>query len=278
VIEGTFATPHSGDLFYRRWDAPERPAAVVLLVHGLAEHSGRYRALAEHLNATGYALCGFDLPGHGLSPGTPGYIGDFAEFPQVVLALRRQLGLWYPDTPVYLLGHSMGGLISTTLLLENQQQFAGAILSGPAILSPLQPGFFQMLVIRLLSLLLPRSGVLQLDAAGVSRDPAVVQDYRDDPLNHTGKISARLVNQLFAAMARVREEAGRITLPMLLLHGGADSMAAAEGSRLLYRQIASQDKTLKIYDGLYHEIFNEPEGPAIFAEVTAWLDRHQGRR
>jgi alpha-beta hydrolase superfamily lysophospholipase len=269
-----FATPASGELYYRRWDAGNNPIAVVLVVHGMGEHCARYAPLAEVVNQAGYALCAFDLPGHGKSPGTPGFIARFDEFIDSVMAFRQQVGEWYPGAPVYLLGHSMGGLISLSVLLEHQNQFAGGILSGPALVSPLQPGVMQMLLIRLFSALLPRLGVLALDPTGVSRDPQVVENYINDPLIFHGKISARLVSELFSRMERVRGEAHKIDLPMLLLHGGADNMTAAEGSRLLHDTISASDKTLKIYDGLYHEIFNEPEGPEIFAEVSAWLDAH----
>jgi alpha-beta hydrolase superfamily lysophospholipase len=124
----------------------------------------------------------------------------------------------------------------------------------------------------LLSLLAPQLGVLQLDASGISRDPEVVRRYSEDPLVYHGKISARSVAQLFAAMETVQRRAGDITLPLLILHGEADSMAAAEGSKLLYQRAASSDKELHIYPGLYHEIFNEPEQSQIFAELLAWLE------
>jgi alpha-beta hydrolase superfamily lysophospholipase len=131
----------------------------------------------------------------------------------------------------------------------------------------------QMLVIRLLSALKPGTGVLQLDANGVSRDPAVVEAYVNDPLVFHGKMSARKVAELFKAMRHIQANAGQITLPMLLLHGGEDSMASPEGSRFLHSHISSADKTLKIYPGLYHEIFNEPEQQEVFAEVLAWCDQ-----
>jgi alpha-beta hydrolase superfamily lysophospholipase len=129
------------------------------------------------------------------------------------------------------------------------------------------------LLIRCLSVLAPRAGALQLDAAGVSRDPAVVADYVSDPLVNHGKMTARMVAELFSGMHRIQAEAGAITLPMLLLHGGADAMAAPEGSRYLYDHIGSVDKTLEIYPGLFHEIFNEPEHEAVFADMLAWCDQ-----
>ncbi len=263
-----------GPLYCQRWEPKGVKRAVVLLVHGMGEHCQRYQVLADTLADKGIAVCAFDLPGHGQSPGTPGYVEHFSDHVDAVLEYRHQLSSYCDDVPVFLLGHSMGGLISTLVLLRAQDQFNGCILSGSAIMSPLQPGAMQMCIIRLLSFLAPKSGVLQLDAAGVSRDPAVVQDYTNDPLVHHGKASARLVKELFDAMQTAQNEAGTISIPMLIMHGGADSMAAAQGSKLLHDRISSNDKTLIIYDDLFHEIFNEPEGPDIHAAVADWINAH----
>jgi alpha-beta hydrolase superfamily lysophospholipase len=121
-------------------------------------------------------------------------------------------------------------------------------------------------------------GVLQLDATGVSRDPLEVQQYLDDPLVYGGKLSARKVSQLFAAMHWIQEQAREIQLPLLLLHGSEDKLTAPSGSRFLYDSVQSSDKTLKIYPGLYHEIFNEPERGEVFADIESWLDSRIERR
>ena len=180
----------------------------------------------------------------------------------------------FAGLPQILLGHSMGGLIGTLFLLQHQREFVGCVLSGPAVKTEIEPPYLQLLLIRCLSVVAPKVGVLQLDASGVSRDPAVVADYVADPLvNHT-KMSARMVAELFAAMHHIQDEANRISLPMLLLHGGEDVMAAPGGSHFLHEKISSEDKTLKIYPGLYHEIFNEPEREAVFADMLEWCDGH----
>ena len=168
----------------------------------------------------------------------------------------------------------MGGLISSLYLLQHQDAFVGCVLSGPAIKTDIEPPWIQLQLIRLLSALAPRLGVLQLDANGVSRDPAEVDKYVNDPLVNHDKMTARKVSELFKGMNQIQAEAGRISLPLLLLHGGDDAMTAPEGSRFLHDHVGSQDKTLKIYPGLYHEIFNEPERGEIFAEVLAWCDQH----
>lgn len=265
------------EIFYRQWQPEADTRAVVLLVHGLAEHSGRYGKLAEQMNAAGYAVCALDLPGHGRSAGEPGYIASFDQYRDAVLALRARLGQQYPGLPVFLLGHSMGGLVSALAVGPHQSQFAGLILSAAAIQTPLPPPPLQVFVVRLLSQILPHIGVMQLSPAEVSRDPAVVQDYIDDPLNHTGKLSARLVVELFANMQSLQQQASGLTLPLLILHGSADAMTSVAGSRQLHQLAQSADKTLTVYDGLYHEIFNEPEGPEIVAGVVAWLRQRDSR-
>ena len=167
----------------------------------------------------------------------------------------------------------MGGLISVNYLLGQQEQLAGCALSGPALATELQPGALQLFAIKLLSFFAPRVGALQLDADGVSRDPAEVAKYLSDPLVYTGKLSARLLAELFRAMQSAEEGARRITIPLLIMHGADDQMTAPSGSRTLHESAASSDKTLKIYPGLYHEIFNEPERLEVMTELGDWLDR-----
>lgn len=212
-----------------------------------------------------------DHPGHGKSPGRRAHIEAFAQFFPALDALCEQAGRDYPEVPLILLGHSMGGLIAARYLLERPGRFRAAVLSAPALAPPAPPSAFAIWLNTLLSRLWPTLGVLQLDAAGISRDPAVVAAYRADPLVHTGKFSARLVTELFAAMEEVHRRADELRLPLLLMHGDADSMTAVEGSRSLAREMAAEHASLRIYPGLYHEIFNEPEQQQVFADLLEWL-------
>jgi alpha-beta hydrolase superfamily lysophospholipase len=257
-------------IYHQCWEPDESPRALILVVHGLAEHGGRYSRLANHFVGRGYAVCALDLPGHGQSSGSNAHVTRFAQLLDAVAAVYQYYRERFPDLPCFLLGHSMGGLAATAYLLEHQQDFVGCILSGPAIKTDVQPPKPQMLLIKLLSFLLPKMGALQLDAAGVSRDSYEVRRYLEDPLVYTGKVSARTVAELFATMQTVQEQASAIELPMLILHGGEDAMASPEGSRFLEQSISSRDKTLHIYPGLYHEIFNEPEHNDIFVEIDMW--------
>ncbi len=269
--EQKFECAPYGELTSYCWPVDGEPRAIVQLVHGLGEHCARYQALAERLNNAGIEMHGIDLPGHGKSPGQRAHIRAFSDFEQVVLSLRSEIATRNGSKPVFLLGHSMGGLISTRVLQQAQERYAGAILSGPALASPLQPSAVQMAVIRILSRLLPTMGAMQLDASGVSRDLAVVREYESDPLVNHGKVSARLVRELFKSMQQANSQAATISLPMLIMHGGEDSMAAPEGARGLYAAISSSDKQLEILEGLYHEIFNEPEGPTVQQQVVDWI-------
>lgn len=270
--EGRFDSRQGDSIYYQSWRPDEPARANVLLLHGLGEHSGRYEELAGFLTERGYAVYALDLPGHGKSGGRPGYIADFSDYLAVAEQYLQQVKANISGQPLFLLGHSMGGLISASFLPQHQSAFSGALLSGAAVQSPLKPPPIQLLIIRLLSLLMPKLGVLQLDASQVSRDPDVVRRYEEDPLNYHGKVSARSVAELFAAMQALRGNAARIKLPLLIMHGSEDSMAAPEGSQYLYQACGSIDKTLKIYPGLYHEIFNEPEKQQIYTELAAWLD------
>jgi len=245
---------------------------VLLLVHGLAEHSGRYEEFACLLADAGIATFALDLPGHGKSGGKPGHVQDFHEYTDTLgalLALARQA---HPDILFVLFGHSMGGLIAADFLLQHQDKFVAAVLTGPAIQSPKQPSTAALLINSLIATVAPRLGVMQLDASGVSRDPQVVFDYENDPLVFHGKVSARLVTELFAAMDRVVANAAVIRLPILIMHGRVDSLTAVEGSELLHDKVSSEDKQLVIYDSLYHEILNEPERKIVMADILRWLD------
>lgn len=271
--EGKFAGAGKLSVYYQYWTPESAAKGLLLLVHGAGEHSDRYRSLASYFTRNGYAVAALDHPGHGKSEGRYGHVDRFEDFIATLDIFQRKVMADFPQLPQILLGHSMGGLISSLYLLRNQQAFVGCVLSGPAIKTDIEPGYLQLLLIRMLSVVAPKTGVLQLDAAGVSRDPAVVAAYVGDPLVNHNKMSARMVAELFAGMQQVQAEAGRISLPVLLLHGGEDVMASPEGSRFLYEHVSSTDKTLEIFPGLFHEIFNEPEHEAIFAAVLEWCDR-----
>ncbi|MEH6660967.1 MAG: lysophospholipase [Parasphingorhabdus sp.] len=281
--DGTLALPKESKaagakLYWQKWLPDGIPKALILLVHGYAEHTGRYQYFAEHCVARGYAVYAVDHWGHGKSDGTPGFVPGFSVFRDGVDQLLVHAKRDFADLPVVLVGHSMGGLISATYLLTEPAKFAACVLSGPAIKAAEEPSAFLKAISGFLSRLFPKLGVLELDPNGVSRDPQVVADYLADPLVYNGKMSARLAAEMLANMTTVQENAGQISLPMLLLHGGKDSLAAVEGSEFLDHHISSTEKQLKVYPELFHEIFNEPEKDTILNDMTDWLDKQLAAR
>ena len=261
-------------LHWYRWLPQGDPLGIVLLVHGYAEHLGRYGHVAAPLTAAGFGVYGLDHWGHGKSGGAPGFVPAFSAYTDGVEALLDKVEEAHPGVPLFLLGHSMGGLIAALHLITHQAHYAGAILSGPAIMAAQEPSRFMIWISRLLSRIAPRLGVLQLDPGGISRDPAVVAAYLADPLVYNGKMGARLAKEMFEAMAAARAGAGAIGLPLLLLHGQEDRLTAPQGSEYLHAHVGSLDNTLRLYPGLYHEIFNEPEQREVLGDVTSWLEAH----
>lgn len=261
-------------LHVAHWLPEGLPKAVVLLAHGYAEHAGRYAAVAKRLTDAGYAVYAVDHWGHGASDGEGGYVPRFSAYLDGMAELLALVEINHGDTPRLLLGHSMGGLIATLFLIERQQAFVAAALSGPAIVPAEPPSRVTIWISRFLSRFFPRLGVLSLDANGVSRDPAVVAAYRADPLVYGGKIGARLGQEFMDAMAAAQAGAPKIRLPILIQHGEADRLTAPAGSRYLFDHVASTDKRLEIYPGLFHEIYNEPERDAVLDDLIGWFDTH----
>lgn len=275
--DGRFIGAEGRSVYFQCWEPQAPPGAILLLAHGAGEHSGRYQSLAQFFVGHNYAVAALDHTGHGFSEGIPGHVEAFDDYVRDLAQFHRQLAERFEGVPMILLGHSMGGLIASLYLLHQQSDFVGAVLSGPAIKTDLEPGILQMSLLRLLAFFIPRLRLLKLDAQAVSRDPEVVKDYLEDPLVFHGKMSARMLRELFAGMQAIKTGASGITVPILILHGGADSMTSPEGSRFLYEHIGSSDKSLQIYPGFYHEIFNEPERLEVLELVLNWCESRSVR-
>jgi alpha-beta hydrolase superfamily lysophospholipase len=273
-VEGTLVTSAGSALYYQSWTPGNRPKASLLVAHGLAEHSGRYEHFANIFVNRGYAVFALDYPGHGKSEGDRCHIKQFSEYTDSITSLLNRVRQESPGAPVFLVGHSMGGLVAICYLIAHQEQFAGSVISGAAVQATVELSFVQRLMMNLFSKILPKLRVLQLDASQVSRDPAVVDRYRKDPLVYNGKVTARLAEQFVSTIAWIKGRLGDIELPMLILHGSADGLTSPEGSKMLHRQIGSADKKLIIYEGLYHEVYNEPEQDAVLSDVVNWLEQH----
>ena len=179
--EGYLKGVRDTDIYYQYWLPEGEPKAILLVVHGLAEHSGRYMNVVNFLVPSGYAVYGIDHIGHGKSDGKRVYVKRFQDYTKTLKNYFDMIREWQPEKPIFLIGHSMGGLISAAYLLENQDELSGAVLSGPGIKVPDNISQAIIFVGNMLSIIMPKAGLIQLDAEGVSRDPAVVDAYVNDP-------------------------------------------------------------------------------------------------
>jgi alpha-beta hydrolase superfamily lysophospholipase len=266
---------HDGLSLYEQWWLPDAPArAAVLLVHGLAEHSGRYAALAANLNAAGYAVYTYDQRGHGRSEGKRCYFGRFedttADLDRVVERVQHRID----QLPLFLMGHSVGGTVVAAYAIAHQPQVNGIAISSGALKpgESLSPALIA--ISGVISRIMPRMGLAALDASTVSRDPAEVKAYKEDPLNFTGKLPARTGAELLSAFAFVQQDAHDIETPILIWHGTADQLTNPDGSRELYAKVGSADKTLNLYDGAYHETLNDLDRDQVIRDLITWLDAH----
>lgn len=274
--EGYLKSNRATNVYYQYWLPEDKPKAILMVAHGLAEHSARYMNLVNHFVPQGYAVYGIDHIGHGKSEGKRVYVEQFQDFTKTLKIYFDSIREKQPETPIFLIGHSMGGLIGAAYLLEHQNELSGAILSGPAIKIPENISRATILAGKIFSVLMPKIGVAPLIFEGISRDPAVVDAYINDPLVYTGKITARLAAELLKTMRHVTKHAAKIRLPIMIAQGSADSLVDPDGAQLLYDLVGSEDKTIKFYDGFYHEIFNEPEHGQVLKDVQLWIEKRFG--
>jgi len=276
--EGFFKGVGGADIYHQCWHPEGGAKAALVIVHGLAEHSGRYMNVVNRFVPSGYGVYSLDHVGHGKSAGTRVYVDRFEDFTDILHTYVGMVRAAQPDKPIFLIGHSMGGLIGASYLLNHQDEFTGVVFSGPAVKVPDNISPCIIFVGKIFSALIPKLGLIQLEAEGVSRDPKVVEAYVNDPLVYTGKTTARLAAELLKTMQRVTAEAGKITLPILVLQGSADRLVDPDGAQMLYDRVRSADKTIKIYDGLFHEVLKEPEHAQVLNDVAAWIEAHRGPR
>jgi alpha-beta hydrolase superfamily lysophospholipase len=257
-------------IFTQSWlpDAAD-PRAIVVLVHGFGEHSDRYDWVAGRLVTAGYAVYASDHRGHGRSQGDRALVDVDTVVADIDRLVDRAAGA-HPQLPVAMLGHSLGGLIAIRYALAHQRRLRALVLSGP--LAALDAPAPALALARGLARIAPRLGVTSLDARLVSRDPAVVAAYREDPLVHHGPIPAQTVAQMARTVERLPDVVGRITLPTLIVYGTADGLCPPSGAVMLAERIGSVDLTTRAYEGLYHEILNEPERETVMGDVLGWLN------
>ena len=270
-------TAKDGTRLLYRQNPVENKRAGILIVHGLGEHSGRYARLTEHLASAGFSVFSYDHRGHGQSQGKRGHIANFQEYTddlEMMLEMFRKT--LSSKAPFFLLGHSMGGLIALNFALHNNEKMDGLIISSPGLAPAAKPPVAKVAAARLMSVILPSfSFDNELDVQFLSHDQNVVDAYVADSLVHR-RITARWGIEFMKTSEQTLRDAPLLKVPVLMQIAGDDRLTNPEASRIFFKNITSDDKTLRVYDEMYHEIYNEKEvyRKQVIADLEDWLDDH----
>lgn len=267
----TFKSSDGLSLFGRAWLPRDVPIANIALVHGIGEHSGRYDHVAHYFHQRDYAIFAVDLRGHGQSDGPRGHIEQFQDYLDDVKTLITYIEDRSANVPLFLLGHSMGGLVALVYALTYPDDISAVIVSSPALRSRVEVPTWKVTLGNLMSTLNPTMAMTtDLDPLALSRDERVVKTYQADPLVHD-QVTARWFTEFLKASEWAMEEANRLAVPALILQGGSDRIVDPAGAREFFDRIGLEDKYYIEYEPLYHEIFNEPEHLSVLGDVEAWL-------
>ena len=257
-------------IFFRSLRPKQEPRGIVIIVPGFNAHSGYYAWVAEQLVATGLAVYAVDLRGRGNSDGERFYVNDFDDYVSDVASVVALAKSREPDLPLFLLGHSAGGVVSCLYTLEHQPEIAGLICESFAFQLPAPD--FVLAVFKGISHLAPHAHILHLKNETFSRDPNVVQTLNDDPLVGQETQPSQTMAAMVRADERVKQGFPLITLPVLILHGTLDQNAKPTGSQLFYDMAGSADKTLKLYEGSFHDLLNDLDKEVVMADIKDWLN------
>jgi len=275
MTEETFSSTGGINIFFRSWqpDGPKR--GVLLIVPGFNSHSGYYADVAPRLAVPGLSVYAIDLRGRGRSDGERFYVQSFNEYVEDVHGLAALVRSREPGLPVYILGHSAGGVVASLYALEHQADLAGLICESFAFQVPAPD--FAIAALKGLSHLAPHAHVLKLHNEDFSRDPAVVSAMNLDPLIANETQPTRTIAELARADERLGHDFPQITLPILILHGTADKATKPSGSQTFYDTAGSKDKTLKFYEGHYHDLLNDVGREEVLGDVVQWMEARVGR-
>ena len=269
-IEFTRQSPDKLQFHFQGWEPEASLRAIVCLVHGLGEHTGRYAHVAAALNEAGYAVLGFDLRGHGKSEGLRGHTPSYDALMDDIGRLLDEAAQRYPGKSQFIYGHSLGGNLALNYALRRKSPLAGVVSTSPAIRVGKPLPATQLTLAKVMNKLRPTMQMpngLALD--NLARDPEVIRAYRSDPLVHD-KISVRLAVEMLQAGEWALAHAAEFPLPLLLVHGSADELTSAAATQEFAGKVRG-DCTLKIWDGFYHETHNEPEKAEVLAFMVAWI-------
>ncbi|MGE2835308.1 lysophospholipase [Mycobacterium sp. SMC-4] len=261
------------EIVYDVWTPAAADArGVVILAHGYAEHARRYDHVVARFGAAGLITYALDHRGHGRSGGKRVYLRDIAEYANDFHTLVGIAAREHPNLPRIVVGHSMGGAIAFTYGVEHPDDYRAMVLSGPAVDAAASVSRAKVAMAKIVGRIAPGLPVEKLPADAVSRDPQVVAAYENDPLVHHGRLPAGVARALIGVGETMPRRAAAITAPLLVVHGEQDRLIPVQGSRRLVECVGSTDVQLKVYPGLYHEVFNEPEQVAVLGDVTSWIE------
>lgn len=273
---GNFTSLDGLKIFYRTYRA-DNERAVMVISHGLGEHSGRYGNVIERFVPKGITVWALDHRGHGQSDGTRGHISDFSQYIEdlstLVLMARKDIA---QGMKCFLLGHSMGGLIALNFALTYPQMLDGVIASSPALGMTVKVPVVKRIMGKIMSLIRPELSLdNELDASKISHDQQVVLAYTNDPLVHT-RVSARWFTEFLCAMETTNRMASKMEVPILMQVAGDDYLVNAQASRAFFEKLTVKDKTIHVYEGLYHEIYNETQDQRtrVLTHLETWLENH----
>ena len=272
-IEFTRQSPDKLQFYFQGWEPEASLRAVVCLVHGLGEHTGRYAHVAAALNAAGYAVLGFDLRGHGKSEGLRGHTPSYDALMDDIGRLLDEVAQRYPGKPRFLYGHSLGGNLVLNYTLKRKPQLAGVVATSPLIRTTNPAPAVKITLGKLMYKLRPgmtMANGIPLDS--LAHDPEVGRTYANDPLVHN-KISARLALDMLQAGEWALAHAAEFPAPLLLVHGSADEITSAAATQEFAGKVRG-DCTLKLWEGFYHETHNEPEKAEVLRFMVDWLRSH----
>ena len=268
----TFNNKPGLKIFTRTWLPDGNIQGVIIIVHGLNSHSGYYQWVADQFTALNYAVYALDLEGHGQSEGERFYVQSIYDYVNEVDQLVDIAKAAHQGLPIFMLGHSAGGVISCLYTLEHQEKINGLICESFAYQIPAPD--FALAILKGLSHLAPHLHTIKLKNEDFSRNAAIVEAMNNDPLIAHESQPSKTMEQLVIADERLKKEFPLITLPVLILHGTNDKAAKYSGSQFFYDNAGSSDKTLKLYEGHYHDLLNDLDKEKVMADIQKWVIEH----
>jgi alpha-beta hydrolase superfamily lysophospholipase len=272
--EGNFNGANDLNLFYQSWQPDSEIKAIIALVHGFGEHSGRYMNIVNHVLPQGYTVYGFDHRGHGRSEGNRGHIMDWSEFREDLKLFLQLIRAQENELPLFLMGHSMGGLIVLNYMLHHPEENINSVIVSSPLLA--QPAISPIIVLisKILSRVRPGFSIeTKLDVNSISRDPDVIKIYQEDPLVHS-TASARFGTELTATMEWTQSHAKDFNKPLLIYHGASDQLVPPAGSQTFFENVQIREKEMHMYPDGFHEPHNDIDHKTVLQDIENWCNKY----